>query len=49
MTSSPSVLRDRTNQMTQNSNQPSTKGTKRKSNTNRYTTLDFESDSDDCF
>ncbi|CAF1533493.1 unnamed protein product, partial [Rotaria magnacalcarata] len=50
MTSSPNVLRDRTNHMFVNNDNPSSsKGTKRKFNTNRYTTLDFENDTDDFF
>jgi hypothetical protein len=50
MTSSPSILHDRTNQMmTLDSNRSSSKGIKRKLNTQRYTTLDFENDPDDFF
>jgi hypothetical protein len=53
MTSSPSGLHDRTNQMiTNNDNRlssSSSKGIKRKLNTQRYTTLDFENDTDDFF
>jgi len=50
MTSSPNILHDRTNQtMVNNDNQSSVKGIKRKLNSNRYTTLDFENDSDDFF
>jgi hypothetical protein len=51
MTSSPSIFHDRTNQMMiNNDNQlSSSKGIKRKLNTHRYTTLDFENDTDDFF
>jgi hypothetical protein len=48
MTSSPSVLHDRTNQMI-TANRSASKGVKRKLNTHRYTTLDFENDADDFF
>jgi len=52
MTSSPSGLYDRTNQMITNNGDrlsSSSKGIKRKLNTQRYTTLDFENDTDDFF
>ncbi|CAF4959924.1 unnamed protein product, partial [Rotaria sp. Silwood1] len=50
MTSSPSIFRDRTNQIiVNNDNRPLSKGIKRKLNTNRYMTLDFENDTDDFF
>jgi hypothetical protein len=50
MASSPNVLHDRTNQMiASNDDRSSSKGVKRKSNTHRYTTLDFENDTDDFF
>lgn len=47
MTSSPNVLHDRTNQTYDNRSLG--KGVKRKFNTQRYTTLDFENDTDDYF
>jgi hypothetical protein len=50
MTSSPSVLRDRTNQIiTDSDNRSTSKGLKRKFNTQRYSTLDFENDPDEFF
>ena len=50
MTSSPSALHDRTNQtIMTNGNRSVSKGIKRKLNPNRYTTLDFENDTDDVF
>ncbi|UJR21826.1 hypothetical protein I4U23_024900 [Adineta vaga] len=57
VTSSPNVLQDRTNQMTanndnnnnNNNNRSGLKGIKRKLNSQRYTTLDFENDPDDYF
>ncbi|CAF5097344.1 unnamed protein product, partial [Rotaria sp. Silwood1] len=50
MTSSASILRDRTNQIiVNNDNRSLSKGIKRKLNTNRYMTLDFENDTDDFF
>ncbi|CAF3833524.1 unnamed protein product [Rotaria sp. Silwood1] len=50
MTSSPSIFRDQTNQIiVNNDNRPLSKGIKRKLNTNRYMTLDFENDTDDFF
>jgi hypothetical protein len=50
MTSSPGVFHDRTNQMiTNNDNRSFSKGIKRKLNTHRYMTLDFENDTDDFF
>jgi hypothetical protein len=50
MTSSPSILHDRTNQtMMTNDNRSISKGMKRKLNPNRYTILDFENDTDDFF
>ncbi|CAF1421429.1 unnamed protein product, partial [Rotaria sp. Silwood1] len=48
--SSPNVLYDRTNQIIiNNDNRLLSKGIKRKLNTNRYMTLDFENDTDDFF
>ncbi|CAF1305099.1 unnamed protein product [Rotaria sordida] len=50
MISSPNILSDRTNQIIiNNDNQLLSKGIKRKLNTNRYMTLDFENDTDDFF
>ncbi|CAF4955537.1 unnamed protein product, partial [Rotaria sp. Silwood1] len=50
MSSSPNVLRDRTNDiLVNNDNRSLSKGIKRKLNTNRYMTLDFENDTDDFF
>jgi hypothetical protein len=50
MTSSPSIFHDRTNQINMNNdNRSASKGTKRKLNSHRYTTLDFENDTDDFF
>ncbi|CAF3772992.1 unnamed protein product, partial [Rotaria sp. Silwood1] len=50
MSSSPNVLRDRTNHiLVNNDNRSLSKGIKRKLNTNRYMTLDFENDTDDFF
>ncbi|CAF1357639.1 unnamed protein product [Adineta steineri] len=50
ITSSPAILHDRTNQMTNNNmNQSIPKGIKRKLTTHQYTTLDFENDPDNYF
>lgn len=50
ITSSPSIFHDRTNQMiTNDDNRLLGKGIKRKFNTQRYTTLDFENNTDDFF
>ncbi|CAF1361882.1 unnamed protein product [Adineta steineri] len=50
ITSSPAILHDRTNQMTNNNmNQSTQKGIKRKLTTHQYTTLDFENDPDNYF